>query len=262
MILHRPLYLFLQSLRYVFLFFLLPGSYASTLKLEINVRIPSCIGNCDGLVDLTVTGGQPGYKYSWSNGLNTEDYSHACAGSGKVTVQDAAGNTATIDYVVKDPLPISLDKLIVKQPTPGLTNGSIELTVTGGSLPYTFSRDGLHYSTANQFSNLAPGLYVISIRDVKGCLVQSSTIELDSVAKSKDLNAFYRLSRNDDTHVLHMYSRIPLTIDLMDLPGRVLTQEGLSKSHDIPLDDLDYGVYILKISDGLKTAFEKIVKSE
>jgi hypothetical protein len=254
--------LYLKGLRFFFILFsFLPIGLAAPLKLEINITLPSCIGSCDGLVDLTVTGGKPGYQYAWSNGLKTEDFSNACAGSGNVTVQDATGNTATIEYTVRDPLPISLDHLIIKQPDPGLSNGSIELNVSGGTLPYRFSKDGLHYSTFNQFSNLGPGLYVISIQDTKGCLVQSSTIELSSDTKSTELISYYRFSRDEETHVLHMYCRIPLAIDLRDLQGRLLVQEGLTKSHDIPLDDLNYGIYILKISDGVKTAFEKIVKT-
>jgi len=255
--------LYLKGLYIIFIFInLLPGSSAAPLKLEINVTIPSCIGSCDGRVDLTVTGGKPGYKYSWSNGLSTEDFASACAGSGKVTVQDAAGNTASIEYTVRDPLPISLDELIVEQPAPGLSNGSIVVNVSGGTLPYRFSKDGLKFSTSNVFSYLGPGLYVISIQDTKGCLVQSSTIELSSEAKSTELNSRYRLSREEETHVLHVYCRIPLSIDLVDLQGRMLVHEGLTLSHEIQLNDLDFGFYILKISDGLKSAYEKIVKLE
>ena len=261
MILRLPKHIYLKSLQFIFILCtLLPGSSAAPLKLEINITLPSCIGSCDGLVDLTVTGGKPGYKYSWSNGINTEDFANACAGSGNVTVQDAAGSTATIEYTVRDPLPISLDQLIVAQPAPGLSNGSIEVNVSGGTLPYRFSMDGLKYSTANLFTNLGPGYYVISIQDTKGCLVQSSTIELTSETKSTELNSYYRLSREEEAHVLHVFCRIPLYIDLVDLQGRILVREGKTRSHDIQLDDLDFGFYILKISDGLKSAFEKIVK--
>jgi hypothetical protein len=44
----------------------------------------------------------------------------------------------------------------------------------------------------------------------------NDTIELTQSLKSKDLNSFYRLSCTT-IYVIHMYSRIPLTIDLMDL---------------------------------------------
>ena len=254
------MHLYFKGLLVIFILFsFLPNSCAAPLKLEIHVTIPSCIGSCDGLVDLTVTGGKPGYKYSWSNGSTTEDFANACAGSGNVTVTDAAGNTATIEYTVRDPLPISLDQLIVEQPAPGLSNGSIVVNVSGGTLPYRFSKDGLKFSTSNRFSNLGPGLYVISIQDTKGCLVQSSTIELSSETKSTELNSYYRLSRDEEAHVMHIYCRIPLSIELADLQGRILVQEGLTRSHDIQLDDLEYGFYFLEISNGLKSTFEKIV---
>jgi hypothetical protein len=247
------------------LFIMLVGSTMpaqTPLQLQIKVTQPTCTAICDGLVDLTVTGGKPGYKYAWSNGLTSEDYPNACAGSGSVTVTDAAGNTASTPFKVMEPDPIGIDNLKVKQPTPGLSNGSIEINVTGGQLPYRFSIDGINFSTANAFNNLAPGLYVIAIRDSRGCLVQSSTIELAALTNFKELNSAYHITRNEETNVMHMYSNIALSMELMDLQGRVLSQEGLSKSHDIQLSDIDYGVYFLRISDGVRSSYEKIVKEK
>jgi hypothetical protein len=254
--------LLISSLYFLFISgTIFPMGQPTPLQLQIKVTPPTCPGMCNGLVDLTVSGGQPGYTYSWSNGLTTEDYPNACAGTGEVTVHDASGNSATTSFTVKDPTPMVIDKLMVKQPTPGLSNGSIEVSVSGGILPYRFTLDGINYSTSNVFSNLGPDLYVIGIHDTKGCLVQSTTISLQSVSDVKALNSFYHLSRNEETNVIHLYSNIALSVQLMDAQGRIMMEEGLSKGHDFPLGDMDYGVYILKISDGVRSSFEKIVKS-
>jgi hypothetical protein len=83
-----------------------PAHETDPIHLEIKVKNPTCTGVCDGDVMLTVTGGQPGYRYAWSTGMKSEYYHDACAGKGNVTVTDIAGHSATIEYAVIDPPPI------------------------------------------------------------------------------------------------------------------------------------------------------------
>ena len=230
------------------------------LEIHIHVTNPTCAGKCDGKVTLTVTGGQPGYLYYWSNGSRAESYIDACPGSGEVVVKDMAGNVATGAYAVIDPQPISIEKLITRQPTAGHNNGLIEIEIAGGMLPYQFSLDGEKYSTSNEFYNLAPGSYVIYMKDTNGCLVQSSTIVLDGVMRTPDLKTVYRMNFNTENRSIHLYAPIPLKMQLTDLQGRVLQKGDLELSHDINMDNLYYGVYFLKISDGMRNSYERIIQ--
>jgi len=231
------------------------------LELHIKVTNPTCPGMCNGMVNLTVTGGHPEYRYYWPNGLRTKDYRDACAGSGEVLVRDEAGDSARISFVIKDPPPIGIENLIVKQPSAGMNNGSLEVHVTGGLLPYSFSVDGLNYSTSNIFSQLKPDLYVISIKDASECLVQSGTITLKDSDKMKNLDTYVNLYSNPQNKDIHMYSIIPLSFVFTDLTGRVMAEEGLKTDHNIPLDSADYGLYLLTISDGEHFIYKKIVRT-
>jgi gliding motility-associated-like protein len=51
----------------------------------------------------------------------------------------------------------------------GNPDGSITVTGTGGSSPYTFSIDGINYQSANVF-NVKDGNYTIRIKDANGCI--------------------------------------------------------------------------------------------
>jgi gliding motility-associated-like protein len=54
----------------------------------------SCPGSCDGLAEVVVTGGYPGYTYSWSNGDITTVADNLCPGIVTVTITDSVGCTA------------------------------------------------------------------------------------------------------------------------------------------------------------------------
>ncbi len=51
----------------------------------------------------------------------------------------------------------------------GLSDGTITVIATGGTLPLTYSKDGITFQTSNIFLNLAAGPYTITVKDARGC---------------------------------------------------------------------------------------------
>lgn len=49
------------------------------------------------------------------------------------------------------------------------SSGEVVLAATGGSSPYTYSKDGVSYVSSNTFSNLASGTYTFYVKDANGC---------------------------------------------------------------------------------------------
>jgi outer membrane protein OmpA-like peptidoglycan-associated protein len=57
----------------------------------------------DGQVDITVTSGIPPYKYTWSNGLTTQDLTNARKGEYKVTILDSIGQKLQLAFTLNEP---------------------------------------------------------------------------------------------------------------------------------------------------------------
>ena len=60
-------------------------------------------------------------------------------------------------------------------------NGSVEISISGGTPGYTYSDDGVNFTSNSNFSNLAGGNYTYWVQDASGCQVQlAGTVRLVS----------------------------------------------------------------------------------
>jgi hypothetical protein len=133
---------------------------------ETHVNV-SCNGGSNGSIDLTVTGGTGAYTYSWTGGATTEDLSSLSAGTYTVTVTDANACTKTLSTTITQPTALVLTETHVNVLCNGASSGSIDLTVTGGVSPYTYSWTG--GATTQDRSGLAAGTYTVTVTDANAC---------------------------------------------------------------------------------------------
>ncbi|MBK9736610.1 MAG: SprB repeat-containing protein [Saprospiraceae bacterium] len=143
---------------------------------QVNVL---CNGASTASIDLTVTGGTGAYTYSWTGGATTQDRSGLAAGTYTVTVTDANACTKTSSATITQPTGHVLTETHMNVACNGQTNGSIDLTVTGGVSPYTYSWTG--GATTQDRSGLAAGIYTVTVTDPNACTkTLSVTIALTS----------------------------------------------------------------------------------
>lgn len=123
---------------------------------------PATNGQNNGVIDLTVSGGTPAYTYIWSNGKTTQDINGLAPGTYTVTVTDSKGCTATKSATVPTGTgtPITLS-FAVTNATSGSSNGAIDLTVSGGTSPFSYLWS--NGATTQDLANLAAGTYAVTV---------------------------------------------------------------------------------------------------
>lgn len=127
----------------------------------------SCFGANDGSIDLVPTGGMPPYTFNWNTGAITEDLGNLAPGTYSVTVTDFLKDTATASATITQPALLTASTVKTDNLCQGESKGSIDLTVQGGTTPYSFlwSND----STTEDISGLAAGNYAVTVTDAHGC---------------------------------------------------------------------------------------------
>lgn len=136
-----------------------------------------CNGQSNGSINISANGGTPAYTYLWSNGASTEDLSAIAAGNYSVTVSDNLGCTTTVsNIVVSQPAAINASISSVNLNCNGANNGSVSLSLSGGTAPYNFIwSNGL---TTEDISALTAGLYTVSISDANGCSISQGPVTI------------------------------------------------------------------------------------
>ena len=131
----------------------------------------SCNGATDGSIDVTVTGGTGVYTYEWSNGATSEDLSDLGAGTYSVVATDENGCSVSIEVEIteSDGMAISethSDYTGFGVSCNGATDGSIDVTVTGGTGVYTY--EWSNGATSEDLSDLGAGTYSVLVTDENG----------------------------------------------------------------------------------------------
>ncbi|MGZ3862130.1 MAG: T9SS type B sorting domain-containing protein [Bacteroidia bacterium] len=127
----------------------------------------SCYGSVNGIINTNTTGGVPVYTYAWSNSASSQNLNGIGAGSYSVVVTDQNSCTDTLQFTLTQPDSISATSVIQNVLCNSFHNGSIDVTVAGGVIPYTYSWSD--NSTNQDLSNIGLGTYTVVITDLNGC---------------------------------------------------------------------------------------------
>jgi uncharacterized protein (TIGR02145 family) len=127
----------------------------------------SCFNGDDGQLSVLVSGGQPGYSYSWSSGSTNSSINDLTAGSYTITVADQNGCTAVQSAGINNPADlINIQSIVNNVACNGDSDGSIVLTLPSGNFQTFWS----HFSLNQNQYNLVANSYSVKITDLSGSL--------------------------------------------------------------------------------------------
>ncbi|MFK8162694.1 MAG: hypothetical protein AB8H12_09555, partial [Lewinella sp.] len=171
---------------------------SSELSVSVRTEGTSCNGSRDGVADLTVTGGTRPYSFRWNtpNNDSTEDVDNLPAGEYTVEITDADGCMTVRLVTIETPSAILLGCTPMGTTGPGTTDGSIEVTVSGGAGGYIVSfTNGADISGTESalegsltLIGLPAGTYTITAVDANGCPSAESCIATVNGECSGDIN--------------------------------------------------------------------------
>tara|TARA_B100001115_G_scaffold131803_1_gene99559 strand:- start:3523 stop:7164 length:3642 start_codon:yes stop_codon:yes gene_type:complete len=155
---------------------------------------PSCYGYSDGVINALATGGDGG-PYTYFPDLST--LSNLSSGTYTLISEDANG-------CASNPLEITLgepNELIATINSYSniscynASDGSIDLNITGGSLPYSFNWSSTNeYTNNNQnINSLTTGTYYVSISDINNCStsLQQELTQPSAIASNFNITSLF-----------------------------------------------------------------------
>jgi len=267
---------------------LLPGEYCVTVEDNNGCSVNNCISVTysgqayadfeadivSGCAPLTVqfsdasTGGPIAWTWNFGDGATSSDqnpqHTYTTEGSFDVLLvviySDATDSKYVSGYITVNSSP-TLSFEVTPESAAGAQDGAIELTITGGTPPYTINWSNLQHTAL--ITGLSSGTYYVEVIDANDC----STID----------NVFLSVFSGIQTSLLQdvvIYPN-PVTDELVieftgntnDVSFEIINTLGQSVYNGVLIDKtvintatFAQGVYLIKLDNGDMVEFRKMVK--
>ena len=146
--------------------------------LQINVNIINAVcSKPNGSITASGGNGVPPYQYS-INGADFQTgglFNSLDTGMYTLYVKDAAGAVRDTTITITG-TPGPTENVTLTQASCNNTNGSLQITASGGASPYQYSINGIDYQAPAIFTNLDSGKYTPSVKDANGCMVSDTVL--------------------------------------------------------------------------------------
>lgn len=142
------------------------GGAGCTVTATTSATNPSC-GQSNGSVTATATGGTSPYSYLWSNGQTGATATGLPSGNYSLVVTDANSCSDTVAVSLSSAGAPATSAAVTNVSCNGGADGSIAVSVTGGTSPYTFNWS--NGAASSSVTGLVAGTYSGTVTDANGC---------------------------------------------------------------------------------------------
>ena len=217
------------------------------LNVELDVWEVPCPGDVGGAV-IKVNCGTAPYTYEWGTAWLNDTYQDATViqsdlwpGWYELTITDANGDTAAVEFVLNDPFPMWATNEVVQDACSGQATGNIFVSIVGGNPPYQFAWTGPNglSLTTESIQNIPAGVYTLIVTDNFGCTDQFTYTVGEIPAMVIDGNVVNSSCQEDGA--------IDISVNGGNAPYTFTWNNG-DVQEDI--DMLPIGTYSVTVSDG------------
>jgi subtilisin-like proprotein convertase family protein len=238
------------------------------LLLTTQIIHPTC-NQPNGVINLSLNGGSPPYRYIWNTMDTTQSIFNLAVGTYTVTIEDNNACLIVSNVILADTS--NLVQLTSTDTTStscsSCSDGAIDLSLNSNGGPYTFLwSNGL---ATEDLNSLTAGTYSVTITNVDGCTLDTSftvstsvgVVRIPSLIKAKvypnPSDGNFVLEFNTplrEAFTIHIYNNIGQVIYTKKLDGM-----GLDQIIHLQLDDAVSGIYLLQLTSEEKYFTQKII---
>lgn len=217
----------------------------------------ACFGEASGSIQIKVEGGQPPYKFQWSNQDTTSSIYNLKSGNYKVSITDQQNFIIEKEFTILQPGELLLDQIDLTPASSGQANGRIYLNNSGGVKPYQYVwSNGM---TTNPIEMLKSGSYQLQLTDANLCIKEFGPFVVKELSAVDDHPGFelIKLFPNPNEKVIYIEleskTNENLHISIKDIYGhscfiKKFTEKQIKSELDI--QNLPAGIYFLTLQSG------------
>ena len=204
----------------------------------------SCYEVHDGTITVTVDGGTQPYQYSLDNVYWQSEniFNDLAAGDYTIYVKDAYDCSCITHATVTQPDELTCSATATRISCYEVHDGTITVTVDGGTQPYQYSLDNVYWQSENIFNDIAAGDYTIYVKDAYdcSCITHATVTQPDELTCSATATRISCYEVHDGT--------ITVTVDGGTQPYQYSLDNVYWQSENI-FNDIAAGDYTIYVKD-------------
>ncbi len=167
---------FIKPIIFFSIFFLSLYTFAQVQIDSVIVTHETCSGDCDGTLTIFTSGGTAPLLFDIGGTPQASNvFTGLCATTYNVTVNDALPSVDATTATISSPSPLTFTISTVDATAYGLCDGTTDITISGGTPPYTityYAPNGttiLQTGTTTSIDSLCAATYYVKVTDANSC---------------------------------------------------------------------------------------------